>query len=223
MLTVSRLEPPLTEVLRMLNKMIETACIKRGSANLKPTDTFNPCVMTIIQPTNFISARRANGTFLNCPPGLRRSAYGYSVCHATRANLSSPYEQYFPSRVVTERRARWLRRLQTAGRMMYSLEARRKMATLIANVRPDLCHVHNIYTQLSPSILPALADKRVPTVMTVHDYHLVSPHTAHGPTAAGLTQAGSGSFEAPCRVFTAFVRASFCKSRRIVFIVPAHL
>jgi glycosyltransferase involved in cell wall biosynthesis len=59
--------------------------------------------------------------------------------------------------------------------MVYSIEARRNMATLIAEQQPDICHIHNIYTQLSPSILHALAEKRIPTVMTVHDHHLVSP------------------------------------------------
>lgn len=90
-------------------------------------------------------------------------------------NLSSPYEQYFPSEVETEHVKLNARGLHTLGRMVYSLESRRKLATLIVEQKPDLCHVHNIYTQLSPSVLHTLSDQRVPTVMTVHDHHLVSP------------------------------------------------
>lgn len=90
-------------------------------------------------------------------------------------NLPSAYEKYFPSEVQTEHVSTNLRGLHTLCRMFYSLEARRKLATLIVDTKPDLCHIHNIYTQLSPSILHTLADHRVPTVMTVHDHHLVSP------------------------------------------------
>ena len=59
--------------------------------------------------------------------------------------------------------------------MLYSLEARRNLATLITHTKPDLCHIHSIYTQISPSILDTLRDQHVPVVMTVHDHHLVSP------------------------------------------------
>ncbi len=91
-------------------------------------------------------------------------------------NAPTPFARYFPSFVETERARLGFEGLRTLGRMLYSLEARRNMATLIADTHPDLCHVHNIYTQLSPSILHALADKKIPVLMTVHDYHLVSPH-----------------------------------------------
>lgn len=92
-------------------------------------------------------------------------------------NLPTPYEKYFPSEVQTENPKSFinLRGLHSFGRLFYSLESRRKLATLIAQTKPDLCHVHNIYTQLSPSILHTLKDQHVPTVMTVHDHHLISP------------------------------------------------
>lgn len=90
-------------------------------------------------------------------------------------NLPTPFEKYFPSEVQTEHVSMNLRGLHTLGRMFYSLEARRKLATLIVDTKPDVCHIHNIYTQISPSILHTLADRRVPTVMTVHDHHLISP------------------------------------------------
>ncbi|MCX6714623.1 MAG: glycosyltransferase family 4 protein [Candidatus Uhrbacteria bacterium] len=90
-------------------------------------------------------------------------------------NLATPYEKYFPSEVETENVKLNARGLHTLGRMIYSLESRRKLATLIVEQKPNLAHIHNIYTQLSPSILHTLADQHVPTVMTVHDHHLISP------------------------------------------------
>jgi glycosyltransferase involved in cell wall biosynthesis len=89
-------------------------------------------------------------------------------------NVETPYLQYFVSYVQTQQ-VKVGGAFKTAGRMFYSLEARRKMASLIAHERPDLCHLHNIYGQISPSILHTLKDQRVPVVMTVHDHHLVSP------------------------------------------------
>jgi len=90
-------------------------------------------------------------------------------------NLPSVYAPCFPSFVETEKVRFNLSGIKTIGRMLYSFEAKRRMKDLIEDVRPDLCHIHNIYTQLSPSILDALRAKRIPVVMTVHDYHLVSP------------------------------------------------
>lgn len=89
-------------------------------------------------------------------------------------NLPTPFEKYFVSFVQTQQ-VKLRGAFKTVSRMAYSLEARRKLASLIAAERPDLCHVHNIYGQISPSILHTLKDQRVPVIMTVHDHHLVSP------------------------------------------------
>ncbi|MEK7614863.1 MAG: glycosyltransferase family 4 protein, partial [Patescibacteria group bacterium] len=94
-------------------------------------------------------------------------------------NLETPYAKYFVSRVQTssnERSSAGLyAHVRTFARMLYSFQARRRLATLIYETKPDLCHIHNIYTQISPSILHTLSDQHVPTVMTVHDHHLISP------------------------------------------------
>ena len=90
-------------------------------------------------------------------------------------NLPTKYEKYFPEEIETQNPSIGMRGLHTLGRMIYSMEARRKLATLIYDVKPDVCHIHNIYTQISPSILHTLRDQHVPVVMTVHDHHLLSP------------------------------------------------
>lgn len=90
-------------------------------------------------------------------------------------NRPCVYAPYFPSFVETEKVRVGFSGLKTFGRMLYSFEAKRKMNELIDDVRPSICHAHNIYTQLSPSILDALRSRKIPVVMTVHDYHLVSP------------------------------------------------
>jgi len=90
-------------------------------------------------------------------------------------NLPASTSEFFPSFVATECVHLNIAGLKTFRRMFFSSEARQKMSQLIDAMRPDVAHVHNIYTQLSPSILDALKSRRVPVVMTVHDHHLVSP------------------------------------------------
>jgi glycosyltransferase involved in cell wall biosynthesis len=62
-----------------------------------------------------------------------------------------------------------------AGKVIYSLEAKKKIDRLISDFCPDVAHAHNLYHHLSPSVLSALKTRGVPTVMTAHDYKLACP------------------------------------------------
>ncbi|MBV8979609.1 MAG: glycosyltransferase family 4 protein, partial [Acidimicrobiia bacterium] len=61
------------------------------------------------------------------------------------------------------------------GRMVWSTSARRGIGAVVAEFRPDVVHLHNTYHHLSPSILGPLARRRIPVVMTLHDYKLACP------------------------------------------------
>ncbi|KKU34218.1 MAG: hypothetical protein UX57_C0001G0014 [Candidatus Uhrbacteria bacterium GW2011_GWE2_46_68] len=115
-------------------------------------------------------------------------------------NLETPYERFFVSQVETQRTRFDWQGLRTFGRMLYSFEAKKKMNALIKEVQPDFCHIHNIYGQISPSILDALQKNKIPVVMTVHDHHLVSP-------AYNVWAQGCGSQDIPRGV----VRATFSR------------
>jgi glycosyltransferase involved in cell wall biosynthesis len=91
-------------------------------------------------------------------------------------NEVSGWSDRFVSPVETGRVRFDLAGLKTAGRFLYSFEARHKFAGLLDEVRPDLVHVNNIYHQISPSILPAAKRRDIPVVMTAHDYHLIAPN-----------------------------------------------
>ena len=91
-------------------------------------------------------------------------------------NLPSRYAAHFPSHVQLEPPpARPDRRVTATTRMLWSPSARRGMEQVLEAFRPDLVHLHNIYHQLSPSVLRPLAERQVPAVMTLHDYKLVCP------------------------------------------------
>ena len=66
-------------------------------------------------------------------------------------------------------------KLSMAGKIIYSVEARRKLDQLIACFQPDVAHVHCIYHHISPSVLPLLKERGVPVVMTAHDLKLCCP------------------------------------------------
>jgi glycosyltransferase involved in cell wall biosynthesis len=98
----------------------------------------------------------------------------FAMCHPR--DLHSPFERDFVSEIRSERVTYDWQGLRTVGRMMWSFEAARKAKTLVGETQPDIFHAHNIYHQLSPSILGAAQSAGVPVVMTLHDQHLVSPN-----------------------------------------------
>ena len=105
----------------------------------------------------------------------RGTEVDYFAMHDAR-NLPCATDRYFVSEVSFEQPPQGLAgRVGMAGRMVYSLEARRKMAQLLAERPAGLAHVHNIYHQLSPSLLAPLQRRGIPVVMTVHDFKLVCP------------------------------------------------
>ena len=87
-----------------------------------------------------------------------------------------PYAPHFPSRVDLEPPPPGLRgRAAAAGRMLWSTSARAGLRRVIDDFRPHVVHLHNVYHQLSPSVVAAARDAGVPCVMTLHDYKLACP------------------------------------------------
>jgi glycosyltransferase involved in cell wall biosynthesis len=92
-------------------------------------------------------------------------------------NLATPYSRYFVPEVdYRNHKGDLPGKLKAAFGLIYSLEARRRMEALIDDTEPDLAHLHNIYHQISPSIITALKRRGIPVVMTLHDFKLVCPN-----------------------------------------------
>ncbi|OGD37904.1 MAG: hypothetical protein A2V45_05100 [Candidatus Aminicenantes bacterium RBG_19FT_COMBO_58_17] len=105
-------------------------------------------------------------------------AKGHSLCFFSMhhpQNFPSSHSRYFVSQVDFIGSPSWPHQLKAAGRILYSLEAGRRLSALIRSEKPDLAHLHNIHHQISPSILPVLKKNKVPVVMTLHDYKLLCP------------------------------------------------
>jgi len=52
---------------------------------------------------------------------------------------------------------------------------RKRMAKILAQERPDLVHVHNVFPLISPAIYYACQQASVPVVQTLHNYRLICP------------------------------------------------
>ena len=66
-------------------------------------------------------------------------------------------------------------RARAVGHMLWSRRVARAFAEVLDDFQPSVVHLHNIYHQLSPSILGPIRRRRIRHVMTVHDYKLVCP------------------------------------------------
>ncbi|MCA9365168.1 MAG: glycosyltransferase [Candidatus Moranbacteria bacterium] len=67
-------------------------------------------------------------------------------------------------------------KIQLGWKIIWNKEAQKKLEKTIDEFKPDVAHLHNIYHQLSPSIIWTLRKKNVPIVMTLHDYKLICPN-----------------------------------------------
>jgi glycosyltransferase involved in cell wall biosynthesis len=93
----------------------------------------------------------------------------------SRKNLSSPWSKYFVDNIEFGERYSLPAKLIRVPKVIYSFEARRKLARLIDETRPDVCHAHNIYHHISPSILSLLKQRSIPVVLTLHDLKIACP------------------------------------------------
>lgn len=90
-------------------------------------------------------------------------------------NCDSPFSGYFVDKVDYDSVKGISGKLKTARSFIHSGEAVRKIEQLVEKERPDIAHLHNIYHQLTPSIIPALKRHGVKVVLTLHDYKLICP------------------------------------------------
>jgi glycosyltransferase involved in cell wall biosynthesis len=90
-------------------------------------------------------------------------------------NLPAAMDRYFVEDVEFGNDYTLAQTIRRVPRVVYSLEARRKLTALLDVYAPDVCHLHNIYHHISPSILSLLRRRDIPTVMTLHDLKLACP------------------------------------------------
>ncbi|MBR5297074.1 MAG: glycosyltransferase [Parabacteroides sp.] len=89
-------------------------------------------------------------------------------------NFVSEWDSFFPTHVDFQKGG-LKKKLQAANRIFYSQEVKKQFSKLLDIFKPDVIHLNNIHSQLSPYI-GELAHKRgIKVLWTLHDYKLICP------------------------------------------------
>lgn len=133
--------------------------------------------MKILLINKYLFPKGGSETVLFAEADLLRG-HGHSVASLAMdhpLNARPPWPAVFVSRVEMDGPTSPAAALKAAGRMIWSLESRRRLDGIIDREKPDLAHLHNIHHQISPSILPLLKRRGLPVVMTLHDLKWTCP------------------------------------------------
>ena len=81
-------------------------------------------------------------------------------------NLETPWKKYFPGNMTKP---------MAFSRPFGSREVKKKFNRLLDDFRPDVVHLNNIHTQLSPVIAELAHERGIRVVCSLHDYKLLCP------------------------------------------------
>lgn len=90
-------------------------------------------------------------------------------------NLPSPYAEHFVPNTSYDAGGGPVRKIRQAVSFIHSPAAVQQLGALLEREKPQVAHLHNIYHQLTPSIIPLLKKHGVKVVLTLHDCKLVCP------------------------------------------------
>ena len=134
-------------------------------------------------------------------------------CMQHENNLATVWSDYFVDEIEFGRIYSAWEKIGRIPKIVYSLESRRKLDNLLRVARVDICHVHNLYHHISPSILSLLKERGVPTVLTLHDLKLACP------AYKMLTHDGICERCKPRKVFNVAVHRCIKNSLALSFLV----
>lgn len=113
-------------------------------------------------------------------------------CMAHPQNPPSPWDGYFPAAFEFKGA---IGGLIAVPRFVWSRDAKRQMARLLDDFRPDIVHIHGLYHQLTPAVLEPIAERRIPIVFTLHDFKLLCPaYTLFTPKLGLCERCADGAF-----------------------------
>ena len=90
-------------------------------------------------------------------------------------NIPSKYSQHFVPRIDYKQSGNFADKIRKSNNFIHSRMAVSKISELISRYSPQIAHLHNIYHQLTPSIIPVLKSAGVKIILTLHDAKLVCP------------------------------------------------
>lgn len=87
-------------------------------------------------------------------------------------NLPTPWQKYFPKEVKFRPGPGMV---ETLLRTFGKGQVRSRFSKLLDDFRPDVVHLNNIHTQLSPVLAEIARERGIKVVWTMHDYKLLCP------------------------------------------------
>ncbi|UCZ76679.1 glycosyltransferase family 4 protein [Dickeya zeae] len=90
-------------------------------------------------------------------------------------NFPSDYAAYFVDNVDYHQRSGVVGAIKTAVNFIHNSQACKKLRALLHQEKPDIVHFHNIYHQLTPSLIKVARESGCKTVLTAHDYKMICP------------------------------------------------
>ena len=95
-----------------------------------------------------------------------------------RKNSNSKWGEYFIDGLDIEGLGKesLVNRLKKFSRVIYNIQAKRKLEKLLDVIAPDIAHLHNIHYEISPSIVHVLKSRNIPIIMHLHDMRLFCPN-----------------------------------------------
>lgn len=133
--------------------------------------------MTVLQVNKFHYLKGGAERYYLDVSGLLRTGDTRVIHLAMRhpENVAAGPDDVFVSSVDYRSAMSFSAKARQGMRSIYNTEASRAARGIARRLRPNVAHLHNIYHQLSPSIVRALDAEGVPVVQTLHDYKLICP------------------------------------------------
>jgi glycosyltransferase involved in cell wall biosynthesis len=107
-------------------------------------------------------------------------------------NEETPWKKYFPSNMS---------KLMAFTRPFGSREVKNKFGKLLDDFKPDVVHLNNIHTQLSPVIAELAHRRGIRTVWTLHDYKLLCPRYDCLRNGKEICELCFNGDKSPCKVY----------------------
>ena len=157
----------------------------------------------------------------------------FSIKHLQ--NEPSAWKEYFPENVNFSFSG-MSGKISTTMRIFHSTEVSRKFNLLLSDFKPDVVHLHNIHSYISPIVAQIAHKKGIRVVWTLHDYKLVCPTyicLREGRICEECFNNKKMVFKHKCMKdsniasFLAWMEASFWNRKKLsgitdVFISPSH-
>jgi glycosyltransferase involved in cell wall biosynthesis len=136
--------------------------------------------MRILQIHKYFSKKRGGGSvtaFFEIIKMLEKHKHKIGVFSMQdKNNLKNKSEKYFTPFFDLNQKMSFIDKIKIVPKIIYNVEAQKKLQELIDNEKPEIAHIHNIYHYLSLSIVDTFKKNKIPMIITLHDYKAICPN-----------------------------------------------